>query len=44
MDASTDGLVVAHSHCCYVYVPDLLCTRLVVEAAVKTIDKLYFYV
>ena len=37
MDASTEGLVIAHRHCCYV-----TCTRLVVEAAVKTINELYY--
>ena len=30
MDVSTDGIVVAHGHCCYV-----ICTRLVVETAVQ---------
>ena len=40
MDASTDGLVVAHGHCSCV-----ICTRLVVEAAVKSVNKLcYIYV
>ena len=33
VDASTEGLVVAHGHYCYV-----ICTTLVVEAAVKTIN------
>ena len=37
MDASTDGLLVTHGHCCYV-----IYTRLVVEAAVRTIDELCY--
>ena len=37
MDASTDGLVVVHGHCCYV-----ICATLVVEAAVKTFNELCY--
>ena len=37
MDASRDGLVVAHGHCYYV-----ICAKLVVEAAVKTINELCY--
>ena len=39
MDASKDGLVVAHGHCCYV-----ICTRLAVVAAVKLLMNSVIYV
>ena len=37
MDASTDGLVVAHRYCCYV-----ICTRLLVKAPVKTVKEMCY--
>ena len=38
MDALTEGLVVAHGHCWYV-----ICTRLVVKAAVKNYSLTLLY-